>query len=57
MSDNKTAIVTILLITTVLATTSYLSGVASETLIMGLSSAGIAAVAGLSGYEVGKNSS
>jgi len=56
LTDIKIAIGAIVLIVLVLTVAAYLAGAISETLTLGLASAAIAAVAGLAGVEVGKNS-
>jgi len=57
ITDTKIAIGAIIILTTVLTVASYLSGVVSETLVIGLASTGIAAVAGLAGFDMGKKAS
>jgi hypothetical protein len=54
ISDTKIAIGAIVALITILTATAYLAGVTSETLVIGLASTGIAAVAGLAGYDMGK---
>lgn len=56
ISDTKTAIVAIVTIVSILTTAAYLAGVISETLALGLATGAIGAVAGLAGFEAGKNS-
>lgn len=55
ISDTKIAITAVIIIITVLTAAAYLSGVVSETLALGLASAGIGAIAGLAGFDMGKN--
>jgi len=55
ISDTKIAIGSIVILSTVLTASAYMSGAVSETLIIGLASTGIAAIAGLAGYDMGKN--
>lgn len=54
ISDVKIAIVAILLMVIALTIGAYLADAITETLVIGLASTGIAAAAGLAGYEVGK---
>ena len=54
ISDVKIAIVAILLMVIALTAGAYLADAITETLVIGLASTGIAAAAGLAGYEVGK---
>lgn len=56
ISDTKTAIGAIVVIVSILTTAAYLAGVISETLALGLATGAIGAVAGLAGFEAGKNS-
>lgn len=55
INDIKIAIGAIVVIISILTIAAYLAGVVSETLAIGLASTGIAAVAGLAGFEMGKN--
>ena len=55
ITDTKIAIGSIVVIMAILTTAAYLSGTTSETLVLGLASAGIGAIAGLAGVEIGKN--
>ena len=55
ISDTKTAIGAIVIIVMVLTTAAYMAGVISETLALGLATGAIGAVAGLAGFEAGKN--
>jgi hypothetical protein len=54
INDIKIAIGAIVVIISILTIAAYLAGVVSETLAIGLASTGIAAVAGLAGFEMGK---
>jgi hypothetical protein len=54
ISDTKIATAAIVTIVAVLTTAAYLAGAISETVVIGLASTGIAAVAGLAGVEIGK---
>lgn len=54
ISDTKIAIGAIIILVAVLTVAAYLSGSVTETLVIGLASTGIAAVAGLAGYDMGK---
>jgi len=54
ISDTKIAIGAVVTIVTILTTAAYLAGSTSETLVIGLASTSIAAVAGLAGFEMGK---
>lgn len=54
ISDIKIAIGAVVLIVSILTVATYLAGAISETLAIGLASTGIAAVAGLAGFEAGK---
>ena len=54
ISDTKIAIGAIVILITILTAAAYLAGATSETLVIGLASTGIAAVAGLAGYDMGK---
>lgn len=56
ITDTKIAIGAIVILETVLIVPAYLSGAISETLVIGLASAGIAAIAGLAGFDMGRNS-
>lgn len=54
INDTKVAISAVVIMVTVLVVAAYLAGVISETVVLGLASTGIAAVAGLVGVEIGK---
>lgn len=54
MTDTKVAIGAIVVIVSALTAAAYLAGSVSETLVLGLASTGVAAVAGLAGVELGK---
>ena len=54
ISETKIAIVAIVVIIAILTAAAYLAGATSETLVIGLASTGVAAVAGLAGVEMGK---
>lgn len=56
INDIKIAIGAIVMIIAILTAATYLAGAVSETLAIGLASTGIAAVAGLAGFDMGKKS-
>jgi len=54
ISDTKIAIGAIVALEAMLIAAAYLGGNISDTAIMGLASAGIGAIAGLAGFDMGK---
>ena len=54
LSDIKIAICAIIILIGTLTIAAYLSGSVTETLIIGLASTGIAAIAGLAGFDMGR---
>lgn len=54
ISDIKIAIGAVVTIIMILTTSAYLASAISETMVIGLASTSIAAIAGLAGFEMGK---
>lgn len=54
ISDAKIATTAIVIVIGILTASAYLTDTISETLVLGLASAAIGAIAGLAGFDMGK---